>query len=71
MSEYFPEPISSRGRVKFKLELSIYATKADLNNATYVATSKLTKKVDLAHLKYNVDKFDIDILKNIASNLTI
>ena len=30
MSEYFPEPKSSGGRVKVELDLSIYATKTDL-----------------------------------------
>ena len=29
MSEYFPEPKSSVGRVKVKLDLSNYAAKAD------------------------------------------
>ena len=30
MSKYFPEPKSSGGRVKNELDLSNYATKADL-----------------------------------------
>ena len=30
MSEYFPEPESSRGRVKAELDLSNYAIKIDL-----------------------------------------
>ena len=45
MSEYFPEPKSSGGRVKVELDLSNYATKADLKNATGVDTSKFTKNV--------------------------
>ena len=60
MSEYFPELKSSGGRVKVELDLSNYATKADLKNATGVDTSKFAKKVDLASLKFNVDKLDID-----------
>ena len=40
MSEYFSEPKSLGGRVKNKLDLSIYFTKADLKNATTVDTSK-------------------------------
>ena len=56
MSEYFPEPKSSGGRVKVKLNLSNYATKADLKSATGVDTSKSAKKVDLAHLKSDADK---------------
>ena len=32
MSEYFPKPKSLGGRVKVVLDLSYYATKADLKN---------------------------------------
>ena len=65
--EYFPEPKSSGGRLKVALGLSNYATKADLKNATGVDTSKVAKKVDLANLKSNVDKLDIDKLKNVPT----
>ena len=34
LSEYFPEPQSLVERVKFKIDLSNYATKADLKNTT-------------------------------------
>ena len=40
MSEFFPEPNCSGGRVKVELDLSNYATKADLKNSTGVDTSK-------------------------------
>ena len=70
MSEYFPEPKSSGGKVKVELDLSNYATKADLKNATGVDTSKFAKKVDLANLKSDVDKLDIDKLKNVPSGLS-
>ena len=43
MSEYFPNPKSLGGRVKVELDLSNYATKADLTNATSVDTSKFDK----------------------------
>ena len=43
MSEYFPEPKSSGGKMKAELDLSNYATKANLKNATGVDTSKFTK----------------------------
>ena len=65
MSECFPEPKSSRGRVKVELDLSDYATKEDLKNAASSDTSKFPKKFDLASLKSNVDKLDIDQLKNV------
>ena len=38
MSEYFVEPKLPGGRVKVELDLSNYATKADLKNATGVDT---------------------------------
>ena len=56
MIEYFLEPTSSGGRVKIILDLSNYATKVDLENATGFITSKFAKKVDLTSLKYNADK---------------
>ena len=50
MSNYFPEPKSSAGRVKVELHFSNYATKVDLKNAPGVDTSTFAKKVDLANL---------------------
>ena len=40
MHEHFPEPTSSGGGVEVDLNLSNYATKTDLKNATCVDTSK-------------------------------
>ena len=68
MSEYFRQPISLGGKVKVELDLSNYAANADLKNATEVDTSKFAKKVDLINLKSNVDKLDIDKLKNVPTN---
>ena len=45
MAKYFPEQ-KSLGKVKVELDLSNYATKADLKNATGVDTSTFAKKVD-------------------------
>ena len=63
MSEYFPEPKFLGGRVKVELDLSNYATKTNLRNATGADTSKFAKKVNLASLKSNVDNLDIGKLK--------
>ena len=41
MRQYFPKLKSFDANVKVELDLSIYATKADLKNATVVDTSKL------------------------------
>ena len=69
MSEYFPEPNSFGRKIKVELHLSHYATKADLKYAAGVDTSAFAKNVALASLKYNIDKLDIDKLKNVPSNL--
>ena len=69
MSEYFPESKSSGGKVKVELDLLEYATKAYLN-AAGVDTLKFAKIIDLTCLKSNVDKLDIDNLKDVTSNLT-
>ena len=45
MSQYFPEPKSLGGRVKVELDLSNYATKADLKNVAGVDTSKFAKLI--------------------------
>ena len=50
--------------------MSSYATKTDLKNATGIDKSSFAKKVDLASLKSNVDKLDIDKLKNVPTNLS-
>ena len=70
MSEHFPGPKYLGRKVKVELDLSNYATKADLKNATGVDTSKFDKQVDLANLKTNVDKLDIAKLENVPTNLS-
>ena len=70
MSEYFPKLKSSGGSVKVELDLSNYATRADLKNATGFDTEKFAKKVDLANSKSDVHKLDIDKLKNVPTNLS-
>ena len=65
MSEYFPEPKSSRANVKAELDLSNYATKADLKNAT---DDELTSKIDFVNFVKKTD-FD-DKLKNLNKKVT-
>ena len=66
MSEYFPKPKSLGSNVKVELNLSNYARKTDLGNATGIDTSDFPKKTDLANLKFDADKLDLDKLKNIS-----
>ena len=71
MNEYFPKPKSLGTNVKVKLDLSNCATQLDLKNATVLYTMGFAKKTDLVNLKSDVDKLDIDNLKNVPNNLTI
>ena len=59
MSEYFPKPKSLEVNVKVELDLSNYATKTDLKNATEVNRTDFARNTDLADLKSDVDKLDI------------
>ena len=70
MCEYFPKPKFLGTNVKIELDLSNYATKADLKNITGIDTLHFAKKNDLANLKSGADKLDIDKLKNVPSNLS-
>ena len=70
MNEYFPKPKSLGGRLKTELDLSNYATKADLRNAKGFDTSDGAKKTDLANLKSDADKIDIHELIVAQSNLS-
>ena len=63
-------PKSLGANVKVELDLSDYATKTKLKNSTRVDRSSFAKKTDLANLKSNVNKLDIDKLKNVSSDLS-
>ena len=71
MSRYFPKPFRSFGRnINVKVDLSNYATKTDLKNVTHVDTSSFAQKINLAGLKTDVDKLDIDILVPFQADLS-
>ena len=71
MSQYFPKPYEPfGGDINVKIDLSKYATKADLKNATVIETSKLPGKSDLASLKAKVDRIDVDKLKPVPADLS-
>ena len=63
MRKYFPKSFRSFGRnINVKVDLFNYATKTDLKNVTHVDTSSFALKTNLASLKTEVDKLDIDKL---------
>ena len=71
MSHYFPKPFRSfGGNVNVKVDLSNYATKADIKNISHVDTSSFALKTNLANLKTEVDKLDIDKLAPVPVDLS-
>ena len=71
MSQYFPKPYQPfGGDINVKVDLSSYATKSHLKNATRIDTSKLASKSDLVSLKARVDELDINELKSASTNLS-
>ena len=53
-----------------KVDLANYATKTDLENVTHVDTSSFALKTNLASLKSEVDKLDIDKLAPVPVDLS-
>ena len=71
MSQYFPKPYEPfSGDINVKVDLSNYATKADIKNISHVDTSKFALKSNLASLKTEVDKLDIDKLITVPVDLS-
>ena len=71
MSQYFPKPFRSFGRnINVKVDLSNYATKTDIKNISHVDTSSFALKINLANLKTEVDKLDIDKLVPVPVDLS-
>ena len=66
---YYPLYKSSSNNVKVELDLTNYATKADLKNITHVDVSSFASKSNLAALKTEVDKIDTDKLKTVPTDL--
>ena len=71
MSQYFLKPYEPfGGDINVKVDLSNYATKADIKNISHVDTSSFALKTNLANLKTEVDKLDIDKLVPIPADLS-
>ena len=71
MSQYFSTPYEAfGGDINVKVDISNYATKADIKNILHVDTSSLALKTNLAHLKTEVDKLDIDELVPVPNDLS-
>ena len=71
MSQYFPKPYEPfGGDINVKVDLSNYATKTDIKNISHVDTSSFALKSNLASLKIDVDKLDIDKVVPVPVNLS-
>ena len=71
MSQYFPKPYDPfSGVINVKVDLSNYATMADIKNISHVDTSSFALKTNLANLKTEVDKLDIDKLVPVLTDLS-
>ena len=60
----------NHGDINVKIDLSNYATKADIKNITHVDTSSIALKTNVANLKTKVDKLDIDKLAPVPADLS-
>ena len=69
MSTYYPPYKSSSQTIKVELDLSNYATKKYINDITHVDVSGFTSKTNLAALKTEIDKIDVDKLKTAPTDL--
>ena len=70
MSQYFPPYRSSGSNIKVELDLSSYATKTDLKNVTNVGISSFASKTNLASLKTEAGKLNIEKLKVVPTDLS-
>ena len=71
MSQYFPKPYEPfGGDINVKVDLSIYATKTDIKNISRVDNWSFTLKPNLASLKTEVDKVDINKLVPVPVDLS-
>ena len=68
-SQYYPPYESSSNNIKVELDLTNYATKIDLKIITHVDVSSFASKTNLAALKTEVDKIDVDKLKTVPVDL--
>ena len=67
--QYFP-PYGNTDNIKVELDLANYATKDDVKNITHVDVCSYATKTNLAALKSEVDKVDVDKLKTVPTDLS-
>ena len=70
MRQYILKPSSHEENIKVKFDLTNYATKKDIKDITHVDTSNFALKTNLANLKTEVDKLDIEKLVPVPLDLS-
>ena len=71
MSQYFPKPYEPfGGDINVKVDLSNYTSKTDLKNVSHVDVSSFALKSNLASLKTEADRLDIDKLVPVPVDLS-
>ena len=71
MSQYFSKPYDPfSGDINVKVDLSDYATKADIKDISHVDTSGFPLKTNLANSKTESDKLDNDKLVPVPTDLS-
>ena len=68
-SQHFSPYENYSNNFKVELDLSNYPTKTDLKNITHTDVSSFASKTNLAALKTEVDKIDVDKLKTVPDDL--
>ena len=69
MSIYYPPYKSVNNNIKVELDLTNCGTKTDLKNITHTDVSSFASETNLAALKTEVDKIDVDKLKTVPDDL--
>ena len=71
MSQLFRKPYKQLDKIiNVKVNLSNYAAEADIKNISHVDTSSFALKTNLASLKTEFNKLDIDKLVPVPTNLS-
>ena len=71
MTQYFSKPYEPfGGDINIAIDLSNYTTKDDIKNITHVETSSFVLKGNLANLKTEVDKLDVNKLATVPVDLS-
>ena len=69
MSADYPPYKNTSNNIQVELDLTNYVTKTDLKNITHTDVSSFASKTNIAALKSEIDKIDVDKLKTTPDDL--